>query len=148
MTKFPYRIAFISVLLVTLLSGCDTGLKTYQAGGKVLMEDETPLAGGRVVFRSVEHGIAAKAVISEDGSFVLGTHKKGDGAVAGLHQVGVTPPMDNPDAGFTVKILPKYRRGSTSGLEFTVSEEEDNHFEITVEYDRRGRATGPKQLPE
>ena len=107
------------------------------------MEDEAPLAGGRIVFRSREHGLAAKAVIGEDGSFQLGTHKKGDGAVAGSHQVAITPPIDNPDAGFTVRILPKYRRSSTSELEFTVSEEGPNDFQITLEYDRgKGAALG------
>ena len=130
----PHALRGLLLIPLAVLAGCDGRLKTFPAGGTVHMEDGKPLSGGRVVFRSTEHGLAAKAVIGEDGSFVLGTHEKGDGAVAGAHTVGVTSPIDNPDAGYAVPIMPKYMRGSTSGLEFTVTEEGPNDFDITIEY--------------
>jgi len=130
------------LLLATLLTGCGPWhLKTYPAGGKVLLADGTPLAGGKLVFYSIEHGLGAKSRIGEDGAFTLGTFEKEDGAVAGLHQAAVMRPIGNPDSGYTVPIEEKFMSATSSGLEFTVTEDDPNQFEVTVDYagGRRGR---------
>lgn len=137
------------LLFVTLSTGCGSGrLKTYPAGGKVLLADGTPLAGGKIVFYSVEHGLGAKSRIGEDGTFVLGTFEKDDGAVAGLHQAAVIPPIVNPDVGYSVPIEKKYMSATSSSLEFTVTKEGPNQFDVTVEYAAGRRPRSSNEIPD
>jgi hypothetical protein len=118
-------------------SGCG-GSKTYQVEGVVLFRDGTPLSGGLVSFELIGDGPAreqARGEIQADGTFVLSTFQKGDGALPGRHRVWITPPL--PDAGEDALqkklIAPQFERPETSGLERTV-EAKKNRF--TIEIDR------------
>src|SRR5262245_53344935 len=88
------------------LEGC-SGPGLYPVRGKILWEDGTPareLAGGLVICESAT-GAGARGDIEKDGSFQLGTHKPGDGALVGKHRVAVVeyssreptpPPLIDP----------------------------------------------------
>lgn len=69
--------------------------------------------------------------------FTLSTFADRDGAVAGEHEVLVSPPPYQGDRD-DIKRVPqvvadKYQHFSTSGLRFTVEPSGDNRFEIVVE---------------
>ncbi len=135
--------------LAFLLAGCGGGDKrhpVYPASGKVVFTDGKPLWEGVVEFQPVEpKGLntmpSATATIGQDGTFKLNTysHDEPDGAVAGEHRVivrGPEPPApDMPGDPMEPPYLePKYRNFETSGLKFTVSEDETkNNFTIEVE---------------
>ena len=137
-TRPRRRVAWLATACLLLSNGCGKGdrLPTFPAGGTVKYEDGSPVEAGSILFISPEHKLAARSLI-EDGSFTLGTYEETDGAVAGLHQVAVNPapPVDfDPDAGRappTVK--QKYLRPETSGLEYEVSPDGANVFDIVVE---------------
>lgn len=89
--------AAFAVLVVA--PGCGPELEEYpvaNASGVVLCEG-APLSGGRLQFSPVgsgktrESGKFAQAVIEPDGTFVLTTYERGDGAVIGEHTVAVWP---------------------------------------------------------
>ena len=67
----------------------------------------------------------------------MGTYEESDGAVAAKFAAAITvnPPADfDPDAGKrSVGAKAKYEDPKTSGLEFEVTEDGDNHFEIKLE---------------
>ena len=105
----------------------------------VTLEDDTPLPGGSIIFRSIDYGLVATGSIQIDGTFRLGTYLPNDGALAGSHEVAIRPPMGSEDEGPTVPIDAKFLRCETSGLKFVVSEIEPNDFRIVV-----GR--GPKNI--
>ena len=138
----PMTLATSLAAAAATFPGCGGAgqLQTYHTTGKVHFADGTPLPGGSVVFQSVEHRLTANAPIQEDGTFQLGTYEPGDGAVAGKHTAAVQPPMTNPDMGPRVPIHPRFRRMETSGLEFTVTEEGPNEFDILVEAPAAGAA--------
>jgi hypothetical protein len=127
------------VPLVAILAGCsdDDRLPTYQVTGKVVFSDATPLKGGWVIFENPEQGLAARGVIDIDGTYRLGTYEESDGAVAGKHFVAITPaPPDgyDPDEGHEHPIIHRrFAHMDTSGLEFEVTPDGDNHIEITVD---------------
>ena len=125
----------LALCVLTLLAspGCDTGLKTYPASGTVRFTDGNPLAGGAIIFHSVELGVQARAKISDNGSFRLGTEDATDGAVAGLHRVTVRAAWESPETPPKFPVKRKYHRPETSGLEYEVIPKGSNHFEITVE---------------
>ena len=124
-----------------LFAGCsDSGLTTYRAGGKVVFSDGTPLPGGTVEFKSVDHepSVGARGTIESDGTFRLGTMSEDDGAVEGKHLAVVMPPMlkvdrDEIRGPVPEPIDPKFQQFLESGLEFVVSSDESkNDFVITV----------------
>ena len=127
------------VLIVVALSGCGRGggLPTYPATGQVSYPDGRPLEGGTIIFESVEHTVTARGAIDIDGGFELGTYESGDGAVAGSHRVAISPPsqMDvDPDEGEVPALVhSRFTHPDTSALEFTVSADGPNRFEVTVE---------------
>jgi hypothetical protein len=90
-----------------------------------------------VVFEAADAGVkvSASGPIRPDGTFVLGTHREGDGAVAGKHRVLVVPPLPPrleeknlpPPA-----IHPRFQNFDTSQLEFVVGPDQTD-FTIVVE---------------
>ena len=132
---------FLLVPWCLALAGCtDDRPPTYPVTGKVVLPDGKPLAGGSILFESVEHALAARGLILQDGTFRLGTFGLSDGAVAGPHRVAIIPayPDDfDPDGGPPPRTIDhRYTTQDTSGLEYTVTEKGPNHFQIEVELGR------------
>lgn len=130
------RRGLLAGVAVTGLSACGSGSptgdieKTVGAGG-VLTYQNKPLEFYQVTFYPEGHRPAA-GTTDEQGRFVLGTNKAGDGAVAGTHRVAVTyvgPPSTNPEEGMNefstppppkVKVPRKYNDVKSSGLKYEV----------------------------
>jgi len=133
----------IALAILACLPGCGSDhLPTYPVRGKVVFEDGEPLTtGGVVLLESVitdDKGLAlnARGLIHADGTFELTTFDDGDGAVAGTHRMLVRAQRDADDylkRGIIPRpiIDPRFERFETSGLEYTV-EEDDNEFEVIV----------------
>lgn len=149
-TSSPFSIIWLSCFLTTacLLAGCSRGgpAPTFYVTGTVKLSDETPLSGGRVLFRPTSGKHSARGDVQEDGTFELTTFKSGDGAVAGPHKVMITPAlpkdfMDEPAAraGYRSPIDQRYQGVSSTPLEFTVTDEGSNHFDIVVEPPTRSK---------
>lgn len=126
------------IVLAVVLCGCGSGdkLETYHVTGKVTLQDGKPMAGGMVIFHSVEHKISASGVISEDGTCqMMSTYQPEDGAVAGQHRVAIIAPRFPIDPQNPVPpptIAPKYNNPATSKLEFTVTPAGPNQFDFQV----------------
>jgi hypothetical protein len=92
--------------------------------GKVTYNDGKPVTEGLVVFESSEGPAStARGEIHADGSFELGTHKPGDGVVAGKYRVLVAPRTDPNAIDKPQQQAPfdrRYSEFATSGLEFEV----------------------------
>jgi hypothetical protein len=132
--KKPRAIAVAGLLLVGVI-GC--GSKLYPARGTVTYADGSPVTEGFVVFESKgqEPRTTARGEIRSDGSFELGTHKPGDGALPGNYQVLVTPKSDPNAADKPSKkppIHPRFGEFKTSKLEFDVTAAGPNEFPIKV----------------
>lgn len=79
-----FTLAFIALAII----GCSRGPEIVPVSGKVLYNGE-PLKYGGVMFQP-EAGQPARGVIQPDGTFVLTTESKGDGATVGRNRVRVT----------------------------------------------------------
>jgi len=126
-----------------LLSGCGGG--THPVQGQVVFKDTgaaaTELVGYTVSLESVDGKVSASGLVKPDGTFEVGTHKPGDGAVPGNHRVALNPPashelIEGPDAKPPTPLIPeKYGTFAKSGLEITV---ERSGQEIVLEVERAG----------
>ncbi len=132
--------ARLSVLVLICLalaatSGCNSSggqgtvrsIKTYEVKGKVVQADGTPLPGGTVKLVPIpKKGSEDEATgeIQADGTFVLGTRKAGDGAVAGEYKVRIEPvsPRVIKDKIQLPEYPSKYRDEDASGLTATIKE--------------------------
>ncbi len=137
-------VAIVGVLFCASIVGCfgSGDMPTYQVTGKVAFPDGSPLKGGWIIFNSVDHpGANARGTISkEDGTFLMGTHVPDDGAVVGQHRVSIQAARpegfdpDNPAMRNAPAIIdPRFTRPDTSGLQFEVTSDGENHFEIEVQ---------------
>ncbi len=86
------------VLLVTSLSGCGgSDFDTAPVRGEVTHQGK-PVSGGSVTFRpkatdgSTRAGKPASGIVESDGTYVLGTYGKSDGAVIARHSVSYSAP--------------------------------------------------------
>jgi len=143
-TCFKHHGALPIVLTMLFgVGGCGSHpAATYPVSGKVEYADGAPLAtGGIILVKSIaDEGqtvFNARGTIAADGKFRLSTLEKGDGAVAGKHQVLVRAKRDADDylkRGVVPRpvIDPRFEHYETSGLEFTV-EKNENDFTIVVE---------------
>src|SRR5262245_14499551 len=112
--------------LLGTLAGCG-GPRLYPVAGRVVWEDGSAareLAGGLVVFESVEDRMGARADIQADGSFRLSTSRPGDGTLAGRHRVLVEAPQPSEKELAGRKDMPqildpRFASFETSGLEVT-----------------------------
>jgi hypothetical protein len=112
-------------------------MDTYPVTGKVRFPDGKPLEGGVIIFVAAEGGVQSRARIERDGTFTLGTLSEKDGAVTGLQRVSVRPESLGPGAPPKQPLLTKYQSASSSGLEFTVSNNSPNEFDVVVEAAKR-----------
>jgi hypothetical protein len=129
-----------------VLAGCGRPSRTVPAGGVVVL-DGKPVAGAAVLLSPVAGGVPARGTTAADGSFSLSTFDDGDGAVAGMHRVGVSK-MDakgfvTGDDGLSGKLdgstiqvrslIPeRYMNPATSGLEATVERGGKNRFSLRL----------------
>lgn len=127
-------VSLLAILGVAACNGCGRPaheLETAGVSGKVTL-DGKPLPQG-IVYVLPSKGRMAKALIESDGSFVLSTYGKGDGAQVGTHPATVTAlPMDEGDAQsrkLRVPVPHHYGRAGTSGLTVEVKAGEDNVVE-------------------
>ncbi len=136
------------VLVLAIASGCSDGNpKTYPVHGEVRFPNGNPLTKGSVEFelQDQELPITATGQISNDGTFVLGTFKPDDGAIAGRHRAVVIADqqigtgVERPGMLPPTSLHPKYRDFKTSGLEFTVEPGKNEPIIIKVEYAPRTR---------
>lgn len=90
----------VCALLLVVGSGCGDGQFPIRAARGKVVCGGNPVTGGSVTFSPVgetgksEVGKPATATVGEDGTFVLTTIKKFDGAVVGKHNVSYQPPED------------------------------------------------------
>jgi len=121
--------AALLILVAVELAGCGRAdqLPTAQVRGTVTL-DGKPLTQGMVSF-TPERGRAASGQIGSDGSFVLSTYGRGDGAILGHNRVAVVaidrkvPPtkgMSVEDTQVSWLIPAHYGNPNTSGLSFDV----------------------------
>jgi hypothetical protein len=115
------RMASTIFLLLPFL-GCGSsapqGAATLPVKGKVIFKGQ-PLTKGTISFEPEGAGKEAFGEIQPDGTFVLTTYKKDDGAVVGKHRVTVS------NAGKSVPV--KYASPAASKLEVEVSEGKDDY---------------------
>ena len=133
----PVWLALIAVPFVLSLPGCEGGgapaPEVAEASGVVLYKGE-PLAGFEVMFNP-EKGNPGIGATEADGSFVLTTFKRDDGAIPATHTVTVRP---RPQMGGaiegadTVSIPGKYGDKATSPLKLEVKAGEKNEFTIEL----------------
>ena len=94
-------------LIASSLAGCGSknGLNLAKVSGTVTNKGE-PLHHGTVVFipdrEKGTEGPPAMGVIAKDGTFLMTTDESGDGAIIGVHQVGIMALGDTPISGTEV----------------------------------------------
>ncbi len=80
--------------------------------GKVTYKGK-PVTKGKVMFEPDGYGRPAGGQLQSDGTYVLGTHKEGDGVVAGHHQVSISGTGSHP----AKEVIPKkYTQRASSKL--------------------------------
>jgi hypothetical protein len=138
-------IRFLSLVAWLCMAGCGaSSLPTYPVTGEVVFPDGSPLSGGVVEFRSLQGtpAVVARGEIGQDGKFSLTTFKPGDGAIAGEHQVMVSPAMprdtDDLPPAERLRVMqgidPKFTSYQSSGLQFIVKPDAGGqHFRVTVQ---------------
>jgi hypothetical protein len=133
-----YAIALLFVFGLFFSPGCgpqsNNGRpKPVPVKGLVLVDDE-PSEGTRVVFVPQGHNYAAAGKTDASGRFTLQTFDAGDGAVPGDYKIIVSnfEVIENPNGTVTeTHFLPEnYRNPETSGLTAVVSETSPN--EVTL----------------
>lgn len=114
----------VCVLALAMLAGCGPKGAEYTVApvkGKVVCRGQ-PVKGGHITFRPIQAiggkagvtGKPASAEVKEDGTFVLSTYGKEDGAVVGKHAITYLPavagaqsyeekPKPSPYAGMVPK---------------------------------------------
>ncbi len=123
---------FLPVAVVSL-SGCGRPsyqLDTARVHGTVTL-DGLPLPSG-YVFLATARGRQARGRIQSDGTFVLSTYDKGDGAQVGTHPVIISPVPPDEAAERRVVIPARYTRSGTSGLSVEVKPGVENVLDIVL----------------
>ena len=90
---------YLKFLFLFLLAGCGDGqFPVRTAKGKIVCSGK-PVTSGSVTFTPIgAAGKPARATVGADGSFVLSTFGKFDGAIVGKHQVEFNlPEADNTE---------------------------------------------------
>lgn len=127
--------------IALLATGCKNSdnLATYETTGSVTYKDGQIVDEGTVIF--VADGLPPGRAVIEEGEYSVSTYEPDDGAVAAKFRVAVTvnPPMDfDPDGGKKPPKLAKqkYSAPDTSGLEFEVTADGENRFNIVLEREK------------
>jgi hypothetical protein len=86
---------FMVIVAALVAAGCGGGPNApYPVRGTVFLDGEpaTELAGGTVMFNSIELKKSAHGEIKADGTYALGGAGANDGAIPGKYEVTVSPP--------------------------------------------------------
>ena len=136
-SMLPLTAAFFALIF----AGCgDSGrIPTYKTTGSVKYVDGESIKEATVIF--VAEGVPAGRGVVEDGEYAIGTYEDDDGAVAAKFRVAVNvnPPADyDPDGRKRPPKLAhqKYSAPDTSGLEFEVTKDGDNRYDIVLEREK------------
>ncbi len=100
MKTCPQAFIYLKFLFLFLFAGCGDGqFPVRPAKGKILCSGK-PVTSGSVTFTPIgASGKPARATVGADGSFVLSTFGKFDGAIVGKHQVQFSvPEADNTES--------------------------------------------------
>ena len=150
----PLYLVFAGLILVAgvalMPKGCDDGrVPVYPVSGRVVFKNGAPVKTGKIELRS-EAGTTANGTIKEDGSFVLGTYTRDDGAAAGMNQAIVMQIViydgtaDHvKDHGLPVSTL--HSKYETSGLRFEVTPDGPNKLLVEVNPQPKRRGYGGVQ---
>jgi hypothetical protein len=85
-------LAMILLASLALTLGCGSGqVKVYPVKGKITYGGKPLVGGGSIAFipLTAQEGKTAGGTILEDGSYVMTTHKEGDGSMAGEFRVAI-----------------------------------------------------------
>ncbi len=123
---------YVPLLVLNVLVGCGSDRQMAKVTGTVKLSDGTPVTSGTVEFETVDQKppVTATGEINEAGEFKLGTWTADDGVVIGKHRAVVVADFEIGTGAERPNLIPKstvhskYREFETSGLEFTI--EEDN----------------------
>ena len=133
-------------LLLLALAGCGKPSRSVPAGGLVMLDGQ-PIAGAAVLFSPVAGGVPGRATTAEDGSFTLSTFDVGDGALVGVHRVGISKmdvtgfvatedglsgKLDGRQIEMRSVVPERYMNPATSGFEATVERGAANRFEFAL----------------
>jgi hypothetical protein len=128
--RSPRSIAAALALVLAACGGCGAGGAEHSATvpvkGKVTYKGK-PLTKGTVTFEPTGAGREASGELGPDGTFVLSTWTKDDGAVPGHHRVSISGTGTGQPAGSKKpnELIPvKYTAPSSSKLEADVSKEQ------------------------
>ncbi|MDR1957999.1 MAG: hypothetical protein LBQ54_02975 [Planctomycetaceae bacterium] len=133
---------FFGLLSALVLSATGCGNGNVGLGGKVTFTDGTPLTVGEIYFET--DTFMARGELKEDGTYVVGSVKEGDGIPKGIYRVSIVADKMVPDkaGGMMLPeslVAEKYRHGTTSGLTVEIPVP-GNKFDVTVEpYSPKGK---------
>lgn len=152
MTRPSFIFVYGIALVTAMLAGCGQDAGLCRATGTVRHKGQ-PVEGAIVTFRCEEQSKIATGTTDMEGRFELNTYSAGKGAVAGKHKVTVTKfsapagvstvssmeemveAANKPKAasGTQANQLPaRYEKPETSLLEFEVSSNGENDFQIDL----------------
>lgn len=126
------------LLLHATFCGCGQRLPTYRVSGVVQFSDGRPVRSGTVELESVAHGTAATGTIQRDGTFVLGTYRAADGAVAGEHRAIVVQLIVNDGSiqhttDHGGRVPPRYGDYASSPLKVIVLPQAANEVSLIID---------------
>jgi hypothetical protein len=138
-TKFivPRRAVEAATLsaCIILAVGCKPGYQQETAAARgIVVLDGKPLSAGSVLLVPSQ-GRSAAGPLRSDGTFILGTYSKIDGAIVGKHKVAILPLVAGPEGGLPSGFVPvpqRYQSAETSGLEVEVRASEENVFDFQL----------------
>ena len=138
-------LAAIALCGTVAVAGCskpnDGRPKPVPVNGLVLV-DEKPSPGTRVVFAPDGHQYAAAGITGADGRFRLQTFEANDGAVPGNYKIIASnfEVIENPNGSVTENhFLPQmYRDPNQSGLTAEVLEKGPNEFTLKLDGPKNG----------
>jgi len=89
-------LGLVSLVSLAGCGGADESFSTAKVSGKVML-DGKPVEGGDLIFAPIaadkdkKPGKSGVASVGMDGTYVVSTYAKGDGAVVGKHKVTFNP---------------------------------------------------------
>ncbi|QDU75868.1 hypothetical protein Pan97_29100 [Bremerella volcania] len=139
----------VPLALAIFASGCST--KEFEVADVqgVCVCNGTPITAGWIQFSPISEdsqtmpGKPAMGQIKQDGTFLLSTYSKGDGAVVGKHRIRITEPTmpDPSEIAQGVPVPQKHNCQLPEELILEVKPGEANHFVIELEPKSRRTAS-------